>query len=31
VDEIDVIVTDRGASPASLAAFAERGIRILTS
>jgi DeoR/GlpR family transcriptional regulator of sugar metabolism len=31
VDEIDVIVTDRAASPAALAAFAERGIRIITA
>jgi len=31
VDEIDVIVTDRDASPDSLAAFTERGIRIVTA
>src|SRR5271156_1356102 len=30
-DEIDVIVTDADADPASLAAFAERGIRIVTA
>src|SRR5271170_4365106 len=31
VDEIDVIVTDRDASPDALAAFAERGIRVVTA
>jgi predicted Fe-Mo cluster-binding NifX family protein len=31
VDEIDVIVTDRDAAPASLAAFTERGIRVVTA
>jgi DeoR/GlpR family transcriptional regulator of sugar metabolism len=31
VDEIDVIVTDTDAAPAALAAFAERGIRIVTA
>ena len=31
VDEIDVIVTDRDAEPASLAAFGERGIRVVTA
>ncbi len=31
VDEIDVIVTDADADPASLAAFAERGIQIVTA
>jgi DeoR family transcriptional regulator, aga operon transcriptional repressor len=31
VDEIDVIVTDRDASPDSLAAFTERGIRVVTA
>jgi len=31
VDEIDVIVTDREAEPAMLAAFGERGIRIVTA
>ena len=31
VDEIDVIVTDRDASPGSLAAFTERGIRVVTA
>jgi hypothetical protein len=31
VDEIDVIVTDRDAEPAMLAAFGERGIRIVTA
>ena len=30
-DEIDVIVTDRDASPDALAAFAERGIRVVTA
>ena len=30
-DEIDVIVTDRDASPDSLAAFTERGIRVVTA
>jgi len=31
VAEIDVIVTDRDASPAALAAFTERGIRVITA
>ena len=31
VDEIDVIVTDRDAPPASLASFTERGIRVITA
>jgi DeoR family transcriptional regulator, aga operon transcriptional repressor len=31
VDEIDVIVTDRDAEPAMLAAFGERGIRVVTA
>jgi DeoR family transcriptional regulator, aga operon transcriptional repressor len=31
VDEIDVIVTDRDASPDILAAFTERGIRVITA
>jgi DeoR family transcriptional regulator of aga operon len=31
VGEIDVIVTDRDASPASLAPFTERGIRVVTA
>jgi DeoR family transcriptional regulator, aga operon transcriptional repressor len=31
VDEIDVIVTDRDAAPASLAAFTERGIQVITA
>ena len=31
VDEIDVIVTDRDASPDILAGFAERGIRVVTA
>jgi DeoR family transcriptional regulator, aga operon transcriptional repressor len=31
VDEIDVIVTDRDADPAVLAAFGERGIRVVTA
>ena len=31
VDEINVIVTDRDASPDSLAAFTERGIRVVTA
>ena len=31
VDEIDVIVTDQEAAPASLAAFAERGIQVVTA
>jgi DeoR family transcriptional regulator, aga operon transcriptional repressor len=30
-DEIDVIVTDTGAAPATLAAFTERGIRVVTA
>ena len=30
-DDIDVIVTDRDASPASLAPFTERGIRVVTA
>jgi DeoR family transcriptional regulator, aga operon transcriptional repressor len=31
VDEIDVIVTDQDAEPASLAAFTERGIQVITA
>ena len=31
VEEIDIIVTDRDASPDSLAAFTERGIRVVTA
>jgi DeoR family transcriptional regulator of aga operon len=31
VEEIDVIVTDRDASPESLTAFTERGIRVVTA
>jgi DeoR family transcriptional regulator, aga operon transcriptional repressor len=31
VDEIDVIVTDKGVAEASLAAFTERGIRVITA
>ncbi len=31
VDEIDVLVTDRDASPDSLAEFTERGIRVVTA
>jgi DeoR/GlpR family transcriptional regulator of sugar metabolism len=30
-DEIDVIITDQDAEPALLAAFTERGIRIVTA
>ena len=30
-DEIDVIVTDQDAEPALLAAFTERGIRVVTA
>jgi DeoR family transcriptional regulator of aga operon len=30
-DQIDVVVTDSGAAPAVLAAFAERGIRVITA
>ena len=30
-DEIDVIVTDRDARPDLLAAFTERGIRVITA
>ena len=30
-DEIDIIVTDRDASPDALTAFAERGIRVVTA
>jgi predicted Fe-Mo cluster-binding NifX family protein len=29
--EIDVIVTDQDAEPAALAAFTERGIRVVTA
>ena len=29
LDEIDVIVTDQDAAPATLAAFTERGIRVI--
>ena len=31
VDEIDVLVTDQDAEPAALAAFTERGIRVVTA
>ena len=31
MDEIDVIVTDQDAAPATLAAFTERGIRVVTA
>jgi DeoR family transcriptional regulator, aga operon transcriptional repressor len=31
LDEIDVIVTDQNAAPATLAAFTERGIRVVTA
>ena len=31
LDEIDVIVTDQDAAPATLAAFTERGIRVITA
>jgi DeoR family transcriptional regulator of aga operon len=31
IDEIDVVVTDREATPESLAAFTERGIRVVTA
>lgn len=31
VDEIDVIVTDQDAEPAALAAFTERGVRVVTA
>jgi DeoR/GlpR family transcriptional regulator of sugar metabolism len=30
-DEIDVVVTDQDAEPALLAAFTERGIRVVTA
>jgi DeoR family transcriptional regulator, aga operon transcriptional repressor len=30
-DDIDVIVTDEDAAPATLAAFTERGIRVITA
>ncbi len=31
LDEIDVVVTDQNAAPATLAAFTERGIRVVTA
>jgi DeoR family transcriptional regulator of aga operon len=31
LDEIDILVTDRDASPESLTAFTERGIRVVTA